>query len=311
MKNVVTIVLPAYNASEYLAETIKSVINQTYTDFELLVIDDGSTDDTADIVRDFGKQDSRVRLISQENQGVSVARNTGIKMAQGEFIAFLDADDLWLPNKLALHVQHLSANPNIGLSFARVEFMTFDGKPTRKYSNPPFKNITAKKLYEENPAVTPSNALFRRMALQKVGGFDGELSGMADSELLLRVKCHGWQVEGIDEVLVLYRTNLAGMSSQLYKMEEDWNLLSQKVNAYAPELIFDHYKQSKAMFFRYLARRALRLNLASNVGINYMNRALQSEWKLVLREPRRTILTTIAVYAKHLVSIAIGIRFDF
>jgi glycosyltransferase involved in cell wall biosynthesis len=301
MKIAVTVVVGAYNASEYLAETIKSVLQQTYTDFELLVIDDGSTDDTADIVRNFSEQDSRVKLISQENQGVSVARNTGIKMAQGEFIAFLDADDLWFPNKLAMHIQHFSANPNLGLSFGRIEFMTFDGKPTGKYSNPRFRNITAKNLYEENPAITPSNAVFRRIALQQVGGFDGDLSGVADAELFLRVKCHAWQVEGIDEVLVLYRTSLEGMSSQLYKMEEDWNRFSQKVQDYDPELIKHHHKQAKAMLLRYLARRALRLNLSSDVGISYMNRALQSEWRLILREPRRTILTMIAVYVKYLI----------
>ncbi len=301
MKIVVTIVIPVYNASQYLVETIESVLQQTYTDFELLVIDDGSTDNTADIVRNFSQQDSRVKLISQVNQGVSVARNAGIKMAQGEFIAFLDADDLWLPNKLAMHIQHLIANPSLALSFGRVEFMTFDGKPTGQYSNPTFKNITAKNLYEENPAVTPSNVMFRRIALQQVGGFDGDLSGMADSELFLRIKCHGWQVEGINQVFVLYRTSLGGMSSQLYKMEEDWNCLSEKVQAYAPELIKRHYKHAKAMLLRYLARRTLRLHLSSEVGISFINRALQSEWRLILREPRRTILTMIAVYGKHLI----------
>ncbi|MEO1377959.1 MAG: glycosyltransferase family A protein [Cyanobacteria bacterium J06635_10] len=301
MKILVTIVLPAYNASEYLAETLKSVLQQTYTNFELLVIDDGSTDDTADIVHNLSQQDSRVKLISQQNQGVSVARNIGINMAQGEFIAFLDADDLWLPNKLTAHIQHLSANPNLGLSFARVEFMTFDGKATGKYSNPHFRNITQKNLYEENPAITPSNAVFRRIALQQVGGFDGDLSGVADAELFLRIKCHGWEVEGIDEVLVLYRTSLAGMSSQLYKMEEDWNRFSNKVQAYAPELIKHHYKYSKAMLLRYLARRTLRLRLPSKVGVSFMNRALQSEWTLILKEPRRTLLTIIAVYGKYLI----------
>ncbi|AFY54576.1 glycosyl transferase [Rivularia sp. PCC 7116] len=302
MKNVVTIVLPAYNASEYLSETINSVLSQTFPDFELLVIDDGSTDNTTDIVRDFCQRDSRMRLISQKNQGVSVARNTGIKMAQGEFIAFIDSDDLWMPNKLAMHVQHLRANPNLGLSYARVEFMTFDGKPTGKYSNPRLVNISAKDLYEENAAVTPSNAVISRTALEQVGGFDGELSGAADAELFLRVKCHGWQVEGIDQVLVLYRTSLGGMSSQLYKMEEDWNLLSQKAQVYAPELIKHDYKQARAMLLRYLARRTLRLELSSELGIKFMNRALKSEWTLIFKEPRRTILTAVAVYGKFFIS---------
>lgn len=298
----VTIVLPAYNASEYLTETVNSVLSQTYQDFELLVIDDGSTDNTKDIVNDFCERDSRIRLISQKNQGVSVARNNGIKTARGEYIAFLDSDDLWLPNKLAKHVEHLQANPKLGLSFARVEFVTCDGKSTGKYSNPRMVNISAKDLYEENAAVTPSNAVISRTALEQVGGFDGELSGAADAELFLRLKCHGWEVEGINEILVLYRTSLGGMSSQLYKMEEDWNRLSQKAGVYAPELIQHHYKQAQAMLLRYLARRTLRLELSSELGINFMNRALKSEWTLILREPRRTILTAVAVYGKFFIS---------
>ncbi|MEO0934835.1 MAG: glycosyltransferase family 2 protein, partial [Cyanobacteria bacterium J06641_2] len=90
--------------------------------------------------------------------------------------------------------------------------------------------------------------------------------------------------------------------SQLYKMEEDWNRLSQKAQVYAPELIQHHYKQAKAMLLRYLARRTLRLELSSELGINFMNRSLKSEWTLILREPRRTILTAVAVYGKFLIS---------
>ncbi|OKH34566.1 glucosyl transferase [Calothrix sp. HK-06] len=300
MTNIVTVVIPAYNASEYLAETITSVLQQTFANFEIIVVDDGSKDNTMDIVHSFSQQDSRVKLISQKNQGVSVARNTGIKNAQGEFIAFLDADDVWLPQKLALHVQHLSDNPSLGMSFGRVEFMNSDGRLTGQRSNPRLKDITPQHLYQENPAVTPSNAVIRRRVLEQIGGFDLDLSGFADVELFLRVSCKGCQVEGLDEVLVLYRTSTGGMSSQLHRMEEEWNCLNRKVQYYAPEIVKKHYNQAKAMLLRYLARRALRLSISTKVGVNYMNRALLSEWTLILREPRRTLLTMIAVYGKYL-----------
>jgi glycosyltransferase involved in cell wall biosynthesis len=300
MKITVTVVIPAYNASEFLAETLKSVLQQTFTDFEIIVVDDGSKDNTTDIVHSFSQQDSRVKLISQKNQGVSIARNTGIKNAQGEFIAFLDADDLWLPHKLALHIQHLNNNPNLGMSFARVEFMSFDGKLTGQRSSSRLKNITLQHLYEENLAVTPSNTVFRRAILEKIGGFDSDLSGFADAELFLRVGYQGCEVEGISQVLVLYRASTGGMSSQLYRMEEEWNCLNQKIQVYAPELVKKHYNQAKALLLRYLARRALRLSISSKVGVNYMNRAIRSQWTLILREPRRTILTMVAVYGKYL-----------
>lgn len=302
MNSLVTVVIPAYNASEYIGETIESVLQQSFTDFELLVINDGSTDNTAEVVRSYSQKDSRVTLLSQVNQGVSVARNTGIQQAKGEFVAFLDSDDLWLPNKLDLHVQHLSANPQLGMSFGRVEFISFDGKPTGQLSNPHISNITPKDLYEENPAITPSNAVIRRDVLEQIGGFDRDLSGYADAELFLRVSCYGWQVEGIDRVLVYYRTSVSGMSSQLDSMEEDWNCFTKKIQAYAPDLVKEHYNRARGMLLRYLARRALRLGLASKVGVSFMNRALRSDWMLMFREPRRTLLTMLAVYGKHITS---------
>ena len=101
----VSVIIPTYNAMTYLPETVESVLRQTYSNFELLIIDDGSSDQTVQWVSQL--VDSRVRLISQENQGASVARNTGIAHAQGEYVAFLDADDLWEPTKLEQQVRCL------------------------------------------------------------------------------------------------------------------------------------------------------------------------------------------------------------
>ncbi len=301
MKIAVTIVVPAYNASEYIAKTVKSVLQQTYTDFELLVIDDGSTDDTADIVHNFSLQDSRVKLISQENQGVSVARNTGIKMAKGEFIAFLDADDLWLPNKLVSHLEHLHQNSEVGVSFGKVEFLSSNGELTGYISNSPLGAIKSEYLLYENPTVTTSNIVVRREVFEQVGYFDEQISYSEDLEWLLRLSCHqAWKIEGINKVLTRYRISQNSLSSDLYKMEQGWNLLINKVMNYAPYLVNQHYYKAQSRYLRYLARRTLRLNLSSDVGIRYMNRALQSEWTLIFKEPRRTILTTIAVYGKYL-----------
>jgi glycosyltransferase involved in cell wall biosynthesis len=295
----VSIIIPVYKAEEYIALTVQSVLDQTYDNFEILIIDDGSPDRSVEICKQF--TDPRIQIISQKNQGVSAARNKGIQIAQGEFIAFLDADDLWFINKLAAHVRHLSINPNLGMSFARVEFMNFDGQRTGQISNPPLRNITSKKFYEENLAVTPSNAVIRKVALEQVGGFEKDLSGFEDVELFLRIVCHGWQVEGINQVLTVYRTSNHGISAQLYKMEEEWNLLNQKIEVYAPKLVKLNYNYAKAILLRYLARRTLRLNSPPSVGINFINRALCSEWRIIFREPRRTISTIAGVYLKRII----------
>src|SRR4028119_1857024 len=109
----VSVIIPAYNAMAYLPETLESVINQTFTDFEVLIINDGSPDGIVEWASEI--KDSRVKLISQENQGLSGARNTGIWSSQGEYLAFLDADDIWEPTKLEKQVQCLDKNLDVGM----------------------------------------------------------------------------------------------------------------------------------------------------------------------------------------------------
>lgn len=299
MKNpTVSVVIPNYNSFQFIEKTIESVLQQSFQDFEILVIDDGSTDNSKDIIERYSKQDSRIKLFSQANQGVSVARNHGIQKASGEFIALLDCDDIWLADKLAAHVKHLQANPNLGLSFARVEFMNFDSKPSGTYSKSRLRNLKPQYLYEENHVITPSNAVIRRTALEQIGGFDKDLSYYADIELFLRVLCQGWKVEGLSQVLVYYRLTSGGMSAQLYRMEEEWERFSKKVQIYAPDLVKQYYSQSKAMCLRYLARKTLYLGLSAEIGVDYMNRSLGCYWPLILREPRRTLLTMLAIYTQ-------------
>lgn len=297
---VVTVVIPAYNAAQYLAETIDSILSQTFTNFEVLIIDDGSTDHTAEVACAYAQRDCRLKYFSQANQGVSASRNKGVELATGELIAFLDADDQWLPNKLEAHVKHFDSSPNLGISFGRVEFMSSSGKPTGVISSSRLSGIEPKHLYYENLIVNPSNAVIQYAVFKQIGGFNQDLITMEDLELFLRIICKGWKVEGINQVLTRYRTAQGGLSSNLYRLEQDWEKFSVLVHNYAPELVQQHYKCAKAYFLRYLARRTLRLGLSAKVGLDFMTRSWQTDWQLVLREPRRTLLTWLAVYARSL-----------
>lgn len=296
----VTVVLPAYNATQYIRETIDSVLKQSYQNFELLVIDDGSTDDTAEVVQAYVQQDSRVQLISQPNQGVSAARNHGTRRASGELIAFLDADDLWVPHKLEAHVRHFSSDAKLGMSFARIEYIDSNSKRTGQQSHLRLKNILPQHFYQDNLACTPSNVVVRREVLQEIGGFDSDLSGLADIDLFLRVSCSGWKVEGLDEVLVYYRFHPGGMSSHLKRMEDEWHRFNAKVATYNPELVQKYHLSAQAMVLRSLARQSLRFKLDPEVGIDFINRALSADWKLILNQPKRTLLTLLAVYGRRL-----------
>ncbi len=304
----VSVILPAYNAANFISQTIESVLKQTFTDFELLIIDDGSTDNTLEIANEYALSDRRIKVLSQVNQGVSATRNHGVRLAKGNLIAFLDADDIWFTDKLAAHIKHLADNPNLAVSFARVEFMSLEGNPTGQVSTSRLINLRPEDFLYENPTTTMSNPIARAEVFKQIGGFAEDMSYSEDLEWLFRVVCHNrkdkspWQIEGIDRILLYYRASPSGLSASLYRMEAGWDLLIDRAKEYAPTLVKQHYSLARAIHLRYLARRAFRLDLPSKVGLDFINRAIASDWRIFLREPHRTLLTLLATYGRYLLS---------
>lgn len=121
MVNQVTIVIPVYNVEAYIYQAIESVLAQTYPYFEVILVNDGSKDHSVEVCQKF--DDPRIKILHQENQGPAAARNHGIRHAKGEYVAFLDGDDLWTPDKLVKHVEHLDRNPEVGVSFCPSRFI--------------------------------------------------------------------------------------------------------------------------------------------------------------------------------------------
>ncbi|NJL09984.1 MAG: glycosyltransferase family 2 protein [Calothrix sp. SM1_7_51] len=304
MKPLITIIMPAYNAANYLSETIESVLNQSVIDWELLIIDDGSTDKTAQIALKYSQIDSRIKVISQSNQGVSVTRNTGIKQSQSEFIAFIDADDKWFIDKLERHIHHFTEDVKLGISFAKVEFLNSEGQSTGKIAKGILTQLQPHHFLYENPTMTVSNLVVRKEVFTEIGDFDSNMNYAEDLDFLLRVMCNStWKIEGINQVLMGYRTVDSGLSSKLYSMELGWQNLISKATIYAPELVNQHYYSAQSCHLRYLARRAFRLRLSPKIGVDFMTRSLCSDWKIIFREPRRTLLTMLAVYCISLLSV--------
>ena len=135
----VSIITPVYNAGRFLSDTIKSVQNQTYKNWEMLLVDDCSKDNSAQIIKEFQKYDDRIKYIKLEkNSGASVSRNTGIKNAKGRFIAFVDSDDVWKPEKLEIQVKYMLEN-NLGFTFTSYRYMKEDGELTNKVAKAPSK----------------------------------------------------------------------------------------------------------------------------------------------------------------------------
>lgn len=295
----VSVVIPIYNAAAHLRKTLQTVLDQTLMSWELIAIDDGSSDESAALVAELAERDQRVRLFRQPNLGVSLARNRGVAASHAPLIAFLDADDLWHQDKLRVHVAYHQANPGVGLSFSRVRFLSPDGLPTGVHSSIPLRPLQPVNLLSENPTTTTSNWVLRRELFEELGGFVTGMNYSEDLEWLLRMVCDGrWQIESINQVLTFYRTSVGGLSASLESMEQGWLRLIEEARHYAPALIDQHFASAQAVHLRYLARRSLRLRGDPTLGVDFLRRALWSDCRHLLRDPRRTLLTTLCVLSR-------------
>ena len=207
----VTVVIPTYNRASFLREAIDSVLEQTFRSFELIVVDDGSTDGTGDLLRSYG---SRLRSIYQENRGPSAARNAGIRAARGEWLAFLDSDDYWLPEKLAKQVAFVRENPHVRICYTeeiwyRRGRRVNPAKKHRKYSGWIFQRMLPLCI------VSPSSVMIHRKVLDEVGMFDEELPACEDYDLWLRIGAR-YPIYLIPEPLIVKRNGHEGQQSQRF-----------------------------------------------------------------------------------------------
>lgn len=208
-KPAVSVIIPTYNRGWILREAVDSVLNQDFTDFELIVVDDGSTDDTGEILAAYGRS---VIVLRQPNQGVSAARNRGIAEARAQLVALLDSDDLWLPQKLSRQVDFFKINPEALIcqteeTWVRNGVRVNPKKRHRKFSGMIFEASLALCL------VSPSAVMMRRELFDRVGLFDQRLPACEDYDLWLRVSCR-YPVYLIDEPLIIKR---GGHADQLSK----------------------------------------------------------------------------------------------
>jgi len=212
----VSVVIPAYNAERFLAQAVGSVLGQTYRDLEVIVIDDGSTDATSSVVDSYA---GRIRYQRQANAGVSAARNAGFRLAAGEFVAFLDADDLWEPTKLERQIALLDTRPGNGLCFSA--FHRVDGN-LRVIQTVPAVDYPdfCQALLLHSCVVTMPTVVMRSELFAASGGFDVRLSQCADWDLWLRLSLRTTFVS-LKEPLASYRTWPGNMSSSIRLLERD------------------------------------------------------------------------------------------
>jgi glycosyltransferase involved in cell wall biosynthesis len=226
MRNSVSVVIPTYNYGCFISEAIESVLAQTYQIDEIIVVDDGSTDGTESLVRAFGES---VRYVKQQNAGVGAARNRGVENASGDLIAFLDADDMWLPEKIEKQVAKFSADSELGLVHCGMREFNGDTGDTLKIYLEGSEGLIASELaLFESPVIYVSGSIWvvRRDVFWSVGGFDTRLTNGEDWEFCLRV-ARKYKVGFVPEALVNYRNHGANATKNIEAMERStliaWN----------------------------------------------------------------------------------------
>ncbi len=219
----ISIIIPTYNTQKYISETIQSVIDQTLSDWELIIIDDGSTDNTVQIVEEFKKRDTRIKYYYQENAGVSAARNKGIELSKGEFIAFLDADDIWLPKNLEKKIESIENNVEVFWAFSNIIHFTessevIDDKITDANN---LEWLGALLLWNAEVKTTPGNIVLKRECCTKGGlRFDENFSTAADQDFCIQLAAK-YKGKCLKEALVRYRVLENSMSRNIKVMEKD------------------------------------------------------------------------------------------
>lgn len=243
-----SVVIPAYNAAEFVRLTLDSVGSQTFRDYEIIVIDDGSVDGTSTVVREWiaAHPDAAVKLRQQDNKGIGAARNAGLREASGDFVAFLDADDLWMPKKLEMMAGLLS-KPNAPDVICHDQRLEGIGRMPRRLTHGPY--TTYRDFLFKGNTLSTSATVVRRKKLLKVSGFSEDLrfNSAEDYDLWLRLAKSGCQIEYLHEVLGIFRRDGQGITTRKIEMHCE-NCL---------RVLQNHFQDwpAKTTYYRYLYRR--------------------------------------------------------
>lgn len=216
----ISVIMATYNASKFVAPAIESILNQTFQEFELIVVDDGSTDSTLEIITRYSKQDNRVRVVQIEHGGPSRARNTAINEAKYPWIAVMDADDIALPQRLEKQISAAKANPQVVAWGASVHHMSSNGTILSVSRLGPRNEEEFYKIRKDGRVVNLNHptALFKKEVLLKVGGYNPQFQAAQDLELLDRIAAYG-PILATEEPLVLYRVHSQSISMQRFFLQ--------------------------------------------------------------------------------------------
>ncbi|MBW4664429.1 MAG: glycosyltransferase [Chroococcus sp. CMT-3BRIN-NPC107] len=275
---IISVVIPVYNGAKTIKETVESVLQQTYQNFEIIVINDGSQDETLAVINNI--QNQKIKLFSYSNAGLSASRNRGFARACGEFITFLDADDLWTKDKLEAQLEALQQNPQAAVAYSWTDHIDEDGKFLRPASYTSCNGNVYERILVGNFLACGSNTLIRTQALKQVGGFDESLNSAEDWDMWLRLAPY-YEFVVVPRPQVLYRISPYSMSVNIFKMEAASLQVIERAYNQAPESLQYLKQESLGFLYKFLMSKALQDNVkkqrglkAAKVFVNYLKQDL-------------------------------------
>jgi glycosyltransferase involved in cell wall biosynthesis len=275
----VSVVIPTYNYGHFLTETIESVLAQTYRNYEIIVVDDGSTDNTRDRLAPYM---DRIRYVFQDNQGLSAARNTGIREARGELIALLDSDDLWHPRKLEIQADYLAAHPEVGM-------VASDHLSSTDYPQPAWPALSGLVGPRDGPACARDitlehlvvrshfgscSVVARAECFRTAGLFDTELRSVEDRDMWIRIASCRFPIVKLELPLWWYRMHPGSMSTLAARMERHDRWVLDKAFTTIPSLRWRWLLKLRAL--SHAARSAAYMYDASGMHFRALTRVIQS-----------------------------------
>jgi glycosyltransferase involved in cell wall biosynthesis len=248
----ISIVTATYNVAGYIGQSIHSALAQTFRDFELIVLDDGSTDGTLDAVRQIS--DPRIRLEPRPHQGAPASLADGVALARAPYLAFLDGDDFWNPNKLERHVRFLNSHPEVDLTFSWSRIVDEFGRDTGLTSRLWNGSISCAQLLADNVIGNGSSPVLRRSALLAAGGIDATFPGCYDLDAWLRMSLiRSGNLVAIPEFLTFYRRRPGQLTADVPMMERSFDRLIEKIRALASEDVARAEKKARSNMQRFFA----------------------------------------------------------
>jgi hypothetical protein len=293
-----SIVIPAYNVERFILSAVRSALSQTHQDLEVIVVDDGSTDATGSVAETIA--DRRVRIIRQENEGLSAARNAGILAAHGKYIGFLDGDDVWFRAKAEEHLRVMESDPGLGLTFSHSAYLDESGHLTGQLLISTIRRPGLKDMVVRNLVGNGSTPIVRRDCLNLAGPFDESLHALEDWEMWVRILGKTpFAVALIPQVLTGYRVRSTSMTMHVEKWVRDCEQAVAKFAPYLPENCEAHQAIILAENYRITARKALSAG-QHELAKRLLARALH-RYPLLFCRDLRAIGTLLLVFAQSMV----------